>query len=495
MKQEEVTLKNFKAVSSKDEDGNNKCVIVRIKRKKKKDKAKPKEVITQPILKQPLFNQISDLYNQRFAFYKNTEASAEKRQKESEAEKRKAIVNHPIILGSFDKPKSNKLKEVIVKRRTEDVKPSTVDILYGRKPMPTRKPSSMQITDGIDDSQFDIPKSKKPSLSKLEESYNDSQKEIDDLINQLYTANSVETGVTQKESKLKKQDTKGVIQKISPTEINTSKTIDLDKIKEIEDMITQEQDNINTYNERLSIEMNNKTELLNTIDDQINNLKLKDKLNKKQTKELKDLESGKALEKIDTAIRHFQEFIQDSNDKINKYQNEIDILQKGSGSNGRGLYDTEINDMMRDVRGFKGVYSSDEIKNITPTHDCSFIYNTDTSNQPGKHWIAVRIDDTTKSIEHFDPLADEPNKYALEGLKVLMDKIKSPYLYKFKINNVKNQKDSTDTCGYQCMRFILDRNKGLSFKEATHYVEHKQDDKTDIGEKQANDLKNKFGYI
>lgn len=182
-----------------------------------------------------------------------------------------------------------------------------------------------------------------------------------------------------------------------------------------------------------------------------------------------------------------------TNKKINALK-EI-IGKQGGGEEEGGIYDSDINEMMKNSPNYLGTISCDNIKDLKPSKNCSFIYNTDTSDGPGIHWVAVRVDDDSKSLEHFDPLGDHPNDVANKGLKSLMEKVNSPYMYKYKINTVKNQRDDTDTCGYQCVRFLKDREKGISFVKATHYEEPKQQDETEIGEAKANIIKNKFDYI
>lgn len=164
--------------------------------------------------------------------------------------------------------------------------------------------------------------------------------------------------------------------------------------------------------------------------------------------------------------------------------------QKGEG----GMYTDEIEEVMKTVPNFKGVVSSDQLDSLPVSENFSFIYNTDTSNNQGKHWIACRIDSHDKSVEIFDPLANPTQPIIKKGLQKIMNKLKPLEMYKLKENSVKNQRDDTDSCGWQCIRFLKDRSKGRSYKESTHYTECQQD-KTAIGEKEAQQVKEKFGFI
>ena len=55
-----------------------------------------------------------------------------------------------------------------------------------------------------------------------------------------------------------------------------------------------------------------------------------------------------------------------------------------------------------------------------------------------------------------------------------------------KVNQVKQQSDVSDTCGWHSMRFLLERAKGNSWKFASGY--------TDLKEEEAEKLKAQNGY-
>lgn len=131
--------------------------------------------------------------------------------------------------------------------------------------------------------------------------------------------------------------------------------------------------------------------------------------------------------------------------------------------------------------GFQGTIPIDKIDTIKPTmKPFSFIVNTDPSNKPGRHWIAIYIDPKNeKSLEIFDSFGEDPSEdktyqdYLLTGLKNLIDKLHLPYMLKMRMNMIQQQpifdkegKYST-TCGYYAMKFILDRISGKSFIDAS----------------------------
>jgi hypothetical protein len=97
------------------------------------------------------------------------------------------------------------------------------------------------------------------------------------------------------------------------------------------------------------------------------------------------------------------------------------------------------------------------------------------------------------TLEYFDPFGEKPSpRYKQE-----MKKILTPGLRQFKINRVQLQDISTKTCGFHAIRFLKDRARGKSFKEATFYELPKMN-KSKKGE---NSLKpiikevEEFGYV
>ena len=88
----------------------------------------------------------------------------------------------------------------------------------------------------------------------------------------------------------------------------------------------------------------------------------------------------------------------------------------------------------------------------------SIVFNTDTHLKPGKHWISCFIDNVTKTVEYFDSLGHDPNKYIREFLKHFEKN------YSFKINKIAFQ-DKSNLCGLYAVWFIINKLEGKSFKE------------------------------
>ena len=169
------------------------------------------------------------------------------------------------------------------------------------------------------------------------------------------------------------------------------------------------------------------------------------------------------------------------------------VSSVGSGESGDGgMFDSEIEEQMKNDPNFKGVISADEIKTLDVSPKMSFIMNTDPRSGPGKHWQACRIDSKfDKTVEFYDPFGDEPTPLFMKDIKHVIDKLKLPYMLKFKINMVKNQDVNSSNCGTHCIRFLKARSNGKSFKEATGF---KAQDNSQEFEQGANKYKDQKGY-
>ena len=77
-------------------------------------------------------------------------------------------------------------------------------------------------------------------------------------------------------------------------------------------------------------------------------------------------------------------------------------------------------------------------------------------------------------IDFYDSLVSEPSAETLRGLKQLTDKMDDHLMYKLKISRVKDQSDSSATCGAWALHFLDRMNHGAAFKDASGYTDHIQ---------------------
>lgn len=87
----------------------------------------------------------------------------------------------------------------------------------------------------------------------------------------------------------------------------------------------------------------------------------------------------------------------------------------------------------------------------------AIVFNTDKHNKPGKHWLAVYIDNIHKTIEYFDSLGNPPNKYITEFLHHFKG-------YDLTVNSIEFQKGGSQ-CGVYATWFIIEKIKNKTFNE------------------------------
>jgi hypothetical protein len=162
----------------------------------------------------------------------------------------------------------------------------------------------------------------------------------------------------------------------------------------------------------------------------------------------------------------------------------------GEGNTGKGLWNDEIDKIMEEenVDNYMGSFGIEDLpyifKKIPSYKKFSFILNTGTD-----HWVAVNCDGY--SLEFYDPLCEwKPSPQFYKDMQKALDDV--PYMLKYKINNVKQQSDTTANCGYFCMRFLMERNDDISFKDATDYPKSIHENEKDIKNMKKNIG---FGFI
>jgi hypothetical protein len=113
---------------------------------------------------------------------------------------------------------------------------------------------------------------------------------------------------------------------------------------------------------------------------------------------------------------------------------------------------------------FIGVYSRDKIPKFTKMDfPCSLVVNTDTSKQPGTHWLAVYYD-KNGNCYFFDSMAFSPQFYNLDN--VLLKHAKSLVYSTFPI-----QSYYSDFCGLYCVLFILFKSRDYSLDNFLNFFD------------------------
>ena len=152
--------------------------------------------------------------------------------------------------------------------------------------------------------------------------------------------------------------------------------------------------------------------------------------------------------------------------KEEKKEDGDEEKQQGNGN----LYGSEIDNLCKNIPHYQGTFARDKIRDVKKEDEFSFVYNTDTSNKSGQHWIAVycKLNGKKPSIEHYDPLGNDIADDVKNELKTILGESKA----KLKISRVVNQTNS-DLCGELCALFLKQRNNGVNFCQATNCDEQK----------------------
>lgn len=160
----------------------------------------------------------------------------------------------------------------------------------------------------------------------------------------------------------------------------------------------------------------------------------------------------------------------------------------------KALDNTEIDRIMNKYKDFKGVYALDQVYKvlplIEPKSEGGLILNLDKSGEPGSHWTCLYFNGggNKPQICYYDSFGRPPKDETLRDIKNIVKKLDSDKHMKLKVNNIVNQDKSTVSCGYLCIKFLMDMFRGKSFKSATGYSIKKS-------EEQAEQLYDKFRYI
>lgn len=103
---------------------------------------------------------------------------------------------------------------------------------------------------------------------------------------------------------------------------------------------------------------------------------------------------------------------------------------------------------MSKVPGFIGVFPRDRVPPLQ--RNTSFIANLHSSNKPGSHWVCAYIP-SSGPCEYFDSFGQEPPTEIKKRLQQI-----APVIYQ---NQILQEFESV-RCGWYCMHYIIERNKG-----------------------------------
>ena len=119
------------------------------------------------------------------------------------------------------------------------------------------------------------------------------------------------------------------------------------------------------------------------------------------------------------------------------------------------------------IKYFRGIYSRDTLPDIIKINEVGII-NLDSKIGPGTHWIAYK--NSKNDVEYFDSFGlTMPN----EVMQYLMTSGKQIFYSGDEIQ----ERDSV-LCGYWCLYYLLERQRGVSMFDVIHNAEFDINDKT-----------------
>ena len=123
------------------------------------------------------------------------------------------------------------------------------------------------------------------------------------------------------------------------------------------------------------------------------------------------------------------------------------------------LTTSQIEQQLRGVHLFAGVFACDRLPTVT-TFPATLIANTDPSNEPGEHWVAIHLRDGRRA-EYFCPFGFPP---LVPELQLFLSRYGSAGL----LYNQCTMQDVVSTlCGDYCICFVSCVARG---QDLSHFV-------------------------
>jgi hypothetical protein len=154
----------------------------------------------------------------------------------------------------------------------------------------------------------------------------------------------------------------------------------------------------------------------------------------------------------------FADFSSLPEDEKQLIQNKIQELEQIGYGFKRGLkplYSNEIEDYLRFIPIFKGVFAKDELVRIKvkKNEPLALVINLENHNQGGSHWVALYNDKNLPYVEFFDSYGIEP-PIEVEKFSLRLGK-------PIKYNPYQHQKITSFRCGYFTIHYIIKRYAGM----------------------------------
>lgn len=156
------------------------------------------------------------------------------------------------------------------------------------------------------------------------------------------------------------------------------------------------------------------------------------------------------------AFADFKDNLQDEEKQLISHKiQELEQIGYGFKKNIQPLYSNEIEEYLKFIPIFKGVFPKDELVNIKikKNEPIAIVINLENRDKGGSHWVALYNDKNLPYVEFFCPFGIEP---PIEVEK-FASRLKKPIMY----NPYQHQKITSFRCGYYCVHYIIKRYSGM----------------------------------
>lgn len=122
---------------------------------------------------------------------------------------------------------------------------------------------------------------------------------------------------------------------------------------------------------------------------------------------------------------------------------------------------TEIRKILNaaiDVRYTTEVLACDQL-HLVKSNEFALIINSDTSDKPGTHWLALFKEASNDIIEFFDSFSMPVEFYNPHILKFINERCN--YLNQ---SRIQIQSNLSTTCGHFCIFYLIQRTRGVTFE-------------------------------
>ena len=124
----------------------------------------------------------------------------------------------------------------------------------------------------------------------------------------------------------------------------------------------------------------------------------------------------------------------------------------------------EINAMIKhvNVKNFLGVFAVDQLNMITKKSEGLLVFNTDTSDKIGQHWISIHL--SKERMIYYDSLSTE--FYKSDYFKSLSMRLGKELI----INKIQTQSELSDRCGIHCLVFCFIMSRGGTVERFKNFL-------------------------